>query len=101
MEKRTPHYKLYDIQAQMTTVESLHLTRTARNGIRDAEMLVSEALAVVQMLTQQCLHKSMTTHADHRVWQDVYYTQWKDKPLYVKFQRNANGYFTISFKERS
>ena len=40
----------------------------------------------------------MTTNKDHRVWQDVYHTEWHGKPLYVKFQR-ADDYFVVSFKE--
>lgn len=40
----------------------------------------------------------MTTHADHRVWQDVYHGQWHGAALYIKFQR-AGEYFVVSFKE--
>lgn len=40
----------------------------------------------------------MTTHADHRVWQDVYHGQWRGTALYIKFQR-AGDYFVVSFKE--
>lgn len=40
----------------------------------------------------------MTTHADHRTWQDVYHGQWIDGALYIKFQR-AGEYFVVSFKE--
>jgi Motility quorum-sensing regulator, toxin of MqsA len=40
----------------------------------------------------------MTTHANHRVWQDVYHATWREKSLYVKFQQ-AEEYFVVSFKE--
>ncbi len=40
----------------------------------------------------------MTSHADHRVWQDVYHGQWNGIALYIKFQR-AGEYFVVSFKE--
>ncbi|MBI4742689.1 MAG: type II toxin-antitoxin system MqsR family toxin [Betaproteobacteria bacterium] len=40
----------------------------------------------------------MTTHADHRVWQDVYHGQWHGAALYIKFQQ-AGEYFVVSFKE--
>ena len=40
----------------------------------------------------------MTTHADHRTWQDVYHGQWIDGALYIKFQR-AGEYFVVSFKD--
>jgi motility quorum-sensing regulator / GCU-specific mRNA interferase toxin len=30
--------------------------------------------------------KSMTTFADHRVWQDVYHVPVREPQLYIKFQ---------------
>lgn len=43
-------------------------------------------------------YKSMTTHADHRDWQDVYRSEWNGIMLYIKFQRDGD-YFVVSFKE--
>ncbi len=40
----------------------------------------------------------MTTYADHRVWQDVYTAEYLGEALYIKFQQDENGYFTVSFK---
>jgi motility quorum-sensing regulator/GCU-specific mRNA interferase toxin len=40
----------------------------------------------------------MTTHHDHRIWQDVYHACWREKALYIKFQQ-AGAFFVISFKE--
>ena len=37
-------------------------------------------------------------HRDHRVWQDVYHAHWRDKVLYVKFQR-VSDFFVVSLKE--
>ena len=47
-------------------------------------------------------YKSMTTHADHRVWQDVYHVPVENGPtLYVKFQANIVTEFAVmSFKEK-
>lgn len=73
MEKSTPSYPLADIQGQMQSIVNMHLTVSARTGIRAAGMGQADALAVVQTLTRQHFYKSMTTHADHRVWQDVYH----------------------------
>lgn len=42
----------------------------------------------------------MTTHADRKVWQDVYRSEWQGIQLYIKFQL-AKEYFVISFKERA
>ena len=98
MEKSTPSYPLAEIQAQMQSVPDMNLTLVARTGIREAGMAQLDALAVVQALTRKDFYKSMTTHADHRVWQDVYHGQWGDLSLYIKFQR-VGGYFVVSFKE--
>ena len=98
MEKHTPHYSLAEIQAQMTTVQEMNLTVSARTGIRAVGMAQADALAVVQRLTRKGFCKSMTTHADHRVWQDVYHGHWSGAALYIKFQW-AGEYFVVSFKE--
>lgn len=98
MEKSLPHYSLADILAQMQSVPDMNLTVSARTGIRAAGMGQTDALAVVQMLTRKHFYKCMTTHADHRVWQDVYHGQWSGVSLYIKFQR-AGEYFVVSFKE--
>jgi len=44
--------------------------------------------------------KSMTSHADHRVWQDVYRVPSEAGPPYVKITADAvNGFLLLSFKE--
>ena len=99
MEKHKPHYLLKAIKAQMSTLEAMNLTLSALEGIRSAGMARVDALAVIQGLTAVDFYKSMTTHSDHRVWQDVYHSEWKEVALYIKFQQ-ADEYFVISFKER-
>ena len=98
MEKRVPHYRLSEMQAQMCSVDAMNLTKTAQAGIRLAGMAIVEALEVVRGLSRAEFYKSMTTHKDHRIWQDVYHAEWRSKLLYVKFQR-AGEYFVVSFKE--
>ena len=98
MEKQTPHYPLLAIQTQMRSVPGMNLTLSARNGVRAAGMSQMDALTLVHSLKRKDFYKSMTTLADHKVWQDVYHGQWNGLGLYVKFQR-AGEYFVISFKE--
>ncbi|HEU0187735.1 MAG TPA: type II toxin-antitoxin system MqsR family toxin [Gallionellaceae bacterium] len=98
MEKRSPHYSLSEIHAQMTSAMSMNLTESARCGIHEAGMGWEDALAVVRGLRRKDFYKSMTTHHDHRIWQDVYHASWREKVLYVKFQK-AGEFFVISFKE--
>lgn len=76
MEKCTPHYSLIEIQAQMTSVMAMNLTETARVGIHGAGMEWEDALTVVRGLRRQEFYKSMTTHHDYRIWQDVYHAHW-------------------------
>lgn len=98
MGKRIPHYRLSEILARMTSVETMNLTLSVQDGIRAAGMVKVEALEVVRGLSRSNFHKSMTTNKDHRVWQDVYHAEWRGKGLYVKFQQ-AGEYFVVSFKE--
>lgn len=98
MEKRRPHYDLKAVLAQMNRIENMNLTLSAQQGIRAAGMTRNDALEVITQLSVTNFYKSMTTHQSHRVWQDVYHAEWREKLLYVKFQQ-AGEYFVISFKE--
>ena len=55
-------------------------------------------LAVVMALTTADFHKSMTTHADHRVWQDVYRPVRPAGQVYVKLTV-IDEVLIVSFKE--
>jgi motility quorum-sensing regulator/GCU-specific mRNA interferase toxin len=57
-------------------------------------------LAVVAALTRRAFYKSMTTYADHRVWQDVYHAPTpvrKDAYIKITFGEGAP---VIQFKEK-
>jgi motility quorum-sensing regulator / GCU-specific mRNA interferase toxin len=99
MEKRRPHYDLKAIQVQMNSMETMNLTMTAWHGIKSAGMSLADALAAIKRLSPGNFYKSMTVHADSRVWQDVYHAEWKGRALYIKFQQHEE-YFVVSFKER-
>jgi motility quorum-sensing regulator/GCU-specific mRNA interferase toxin len=46
--------------------------------------------------------KSMTSHADHRVWQDVYHVPSEMGTLYIKFTADAiTCFLLLSFKEKN
>ena len=55
-------------------------------------------LGVVMALTTADFHKSMTTHADHRVWQDVYRPVRPAGQVYVKLTV-IDEVLIVSFKE--
>ncbi len=55
-------------------------------------------LSVVRNLTMADFFKSMTTHTDHRLWQDVYRPMTKSGPAYVKLMV-VDDLLIVSFKE--
>ena len=63
-------------------------------------LTTAEMLAVISSLSRLNFYKSMTTYADHRVWQDVYHVPARGLTLYIKFQADVITEFTVmSFKE--
>jgi len=47
---------------------------------------------VVLALSPRDFYKAMTTHADHRIWQDVYHGVTDDGvPVYIKITGFADG----------
>ena len=76
MEKRTPHCKLTVVKA-LVEAGKVRTTHVARVGANELGFALSDMLDVVMALTPADFYKSMTTHADHRVWQDVYRTRPK------------------------
>jgi motility quorum-sensing regulator / GCU-specific mRNA interferase toxin len=53
---------------------------------------------VVAALTISDFHKSMTTHADHRIWQDVYRPNTPVGVIYLKLTV-IEHVLIVSFKE--
>lgn len=73
MEKRRPTYDLDAIRAALGSVDRLAMTSSA---VRDATALGFDRAGVVETIggiERRMFYKSMTTFADHRVWQDVYH----------------------------
>lgn len=101
MEKLRPTYDLAAIKAALGSVSSLAITSSA---LRDAMALGFERsgiVATIATIEGRMFYKSMTTFADHRVWQDVYHVPATDLLLYVKFQADVVTEFTVmSFKEK-
>lgn len=73
MEKRRPHYKLSEVQLVVADPQSRPFSVTALRGGMALGLSEPEMREVVLSLNRQNFFKSMTTHADHQVWQDVYH----------------------------
>jgi motility quorum-sensing regulator/GCU-specific mRNA interferase toxin len=102
MEKNTPHYNLAVIKADVRRLGRKAFTKTAKKAGMDLGFSIREMQEVVFELQNKMSYKSMTTHDDHRVWQDVYHINSQDLEIYIKVTyRPAGGPPVISFKEKN
>jgi motility quorum-sensing regulator/GCU-specific mRNA interferase toxin len=97
MEKRIPHCELTVVKALVAACK-VRATHSARLGATELGLEVSDMLAVVMALTATDFHKSMTTHADHTVWQDVYRPSPQAGDVYLKLTV-IDDVLIVSFKE--
>lgn len=82
MEKRVTTYDLDAIKLTFSRAESLRVTATALRDARMMEFSRQDMIDAIQQLERTDFVKSMTTHTDHRVWQDVYNTEFNGYVLY-------------------
>ncbi|MBK9348066.1 MAG: type II toxin-antitoxin system MqsR family toxin [Burkholderiales bacterium] len=97
MEKSTPHCKLQVVKA-LLDAGKFRVTRTARNGAAALGFDYPGMLAVVTALQSSDFYKSMTTHTDHTVWQDVYRAATPLGDVYLKLTV-VDDLLIVSFKE--
>ena len=97
MEKQTPHCKLSVVKA-LVEAGKVRTTHAARIGANELGFDLSDMLAVVMALTPADFYKSMTTHADHTVWQDVYRPSTQAGDVYLKLTV-IDDVLIVSFKE--
>jgi len=75
MQKGTPHCRLSRVKA-LVAAGLVRVTRSASNGAQALGIENIDGMcAVVMALAPHDFYKSMTTHTDHRVWQDVYHAR--------------------------
>lgn len=97
MEKRTPHCPLNVVKA-LIDAGKVRTTQSARVGAAALDLNFYAMLAVVRALTPGDFYKSMTTHADHSVWQDVYRPATTVGDVYLKLTI-IDDVLIVSFKE--
>jgi motility quorum-sensing regulator / GCU-specific mRNA interferase toxin len=95
-EKKKPTYDLEAFKADFGSIDSLNVTGAAMRSAAALGFGRAEIAATIQTMERQHFYKSMTSYADHRVWQDVYFVPSEVGTLYVKFTANL----LLSFKEK-
>jgi len=97
MEKRTPHCPLNVVKA-LIDAGKVRTTQSARVGAAALDLDFRGMLTIIRALTPGDFYKSMTTHADHRVWQDVYRPTTTVGDVYLKLTV-IDDVLIVSFKE--
>jgi motility quorum-sensing regulator/GCU-specific mRNA interferase toxin len=97
MEKRSPHCQLSIVRA-LIEEGWVRSTFSALAGGAALGFDFQGIVAVVLALTPKDFYKSMTTHADHRVWQDVYRPTTPAGEVYLKLTV-VEDVLIVSFKE--
>lgn len=100
-EKRKPTYDIAAIKAVFSTAEKLSVTGSALKGAASLGFGRGAIVEVIQTIERRHFYKSMTSIADHRIWQDVYHVPSDQGTLYVKFTADAvTEFLLLSFKEK-
>ncbi|WP_332774871.1 type II toxin-antitoxin system MqsR family toxin [Polaromonas sp.] len=97
MEKGTPHCKLSVVKA-LIEAGKVRSTVSALAGGAELGFNFAGIVGVIMDLTTADFYKSMTTHADHQVWQDVYRPATPAGEVYLKLTV-IDEVLIVSFKE--
>jgi motility quorum-sensing regulator / GCU-specific mRNA interferase toxin len=97
MEKKTPHCKLTKVKSLLAQGQ-VRTTQSARQGAIALGFDFDDMIGVVSQLTSRDFYKSMTTHADHTIWQDVYRPLTVAGDVYLKLTV-IDDVLIVSFKE--
>jgi len=97
MEKSTPHCKLPVVKG-LVEAGKVRATMSALAGGAALGFDFDGIVDVVMALAPADFHKSMTTHADHRIWQDVYRPMTAAGRVYLKLTV-IDDVLIVSFKE--
>ena len=96
MEKFNPSYNLSEFKQS-----DFRITRTAQRNAEDLGFELENIREVVSIMELKHFYKSMTSYANHKIWQDVYHVPYENMIIYVKFTQNVISEFTLlSFKEK-
>src|SRR5262245_44917222 len=97
MGKYTPHCRLSVVKA-LVEAGKVRATVTALTGGASLGLDFEGMVSIVEALTHQDFHKSMTTYSDHRIWQDVYRPMTIVGEVYLKLTV-IDDVLIVSFKE--
>ena len=96
LEKFNPSYSLTEFKNS-----HFKITQTAQRTALELEFDENDVRRIVSTMELKHFYKSMTSYANHKIWQDVYHVPCGNMILYIKFTQNVVSEFTLlSFKEK-
>jgi len=96
MEKFNPTYSLTEFKNS-----DFEITKTAQKTALALGFNDEGIDKVIATMEPKHFYKSMTSYANHKIWQDVYHVPYEDLIIYIKFTQNVVSEFTLlSFKEK-
>lgn len=96
MEKFNPSYSLSEFKNS-----DFKITTIAQRTAADLGFNIDGVKRVVSTMELKHFYKSMTSYANHKIWQDVYHVPYGDLILYIKFTQNVvSEFMLLSFKEK-
>ena len=96
MEKFNPSYSLTEFKNS-----DFKITKTANMTAQELGFDKKGIREVISTMELKHFYKSMTSYANHKIWQDVYHIPYGEYILYIKFTQNVVSEFALlSFKEK-
>lgn len=89
----------YDLEKFKSSEFSI--TSTALKGAAALGLDTKGIKSVIKTMQPKHFYKSMTSLANHKVWQDVYHVPYNNTTLYIKFTEGIlTEFILLSFKEK-
>lgn len=98
MEKHVPHTRLAIVK-QLIRSGRIRMTRLAAEGAEALQLSFQQVCLILLNLTGEDFYKSVTSYADHRIWQDVYRPLLSGRRLYLKIAVRED-LLVVSFREK-
>ncbi|PJZ59590.1 type II toxin-antitoxin system MqsR family toxin [Leptospira adleri] len=98
MEKKICHYSLKLVKKLISENKYIITRNAQKTAFERFGFSEEEILKEIIELESMYFYKSMTSHNDHRLWQDVYKKEIINIKAYIKIQIVNQNTVIISFK---
>ncbi|MDH0309659.1 type II toxin-antitoxin system MqsR family toxin [Aeromonas caviae] len=93
-----PTFDLNSIKSELDNIDKLRTTGAARRGFTELGFSDQDVVDAISQIKSGDFHKTMPSDKMPAYYFDVYKTKYKNKNIYVKFQK-IKDFIVVSFKE--